>query len=107
MNGRARAFPLTFLALVALFAFACREEDKPGGSGGSPEPPAGPEFFFGLEAEVIAGNGLAERVSAMEFAPDGRIFFTEQFKGTVRIIDLLHVSKGEDGHLTMRSCLSR
>jgi glucose/arabinose dehydrogenase len=86
MNGRARAL-LVPVTVALLLALACREEDNPGGGNGASQAPPGPEFSFGLGAEVVAGDGFAERVSAMEFAPDGRIFFTEQFKGTVRIID--------------------
>ncbi|MGH8247132.1 MAG: PQQ-dependent sugar dehydrogenase, partial [Gammaproteobacteria bacterium] len=38
---------------------------------------------FGLKSEVAAN---ADRARAMEFAPDGRLFFAEQFTGTIRIL---------------------
>ena len=64
------------LLLGSLAAFACGDDD-----GG------GEEFAFGLRAETVVTDGLADDVSAIAFAPDGRIFFAEQFKGTIRIIN--------------------
>lgn len=65
------------LLLGSAAAFACG-----GGDGGG-----GEEFAFGLRAETIVSDGFADDVSAIAFAPDGRIFFAEQFKGTIRIIN--------------------
>ncbi len=63
--------------LGGLAAFAC------GGDGDS----GGEELAFGLRTETVVADGLADSVSAIAFAPDGRIFFAEQFKGTIRIIN--------------------
>jgi glucose/arabinose dehydrogenase len=41
------------------------------------------ELPFGLESQVAAP---ADRATVMAFAPDGRIFFGEQFSGAIRII---------------------
>lgn len=46
----------------------------------------GPQFAFGLDATIVAGDGNADAVSAIAFAPDGRMFYAEQFKGTIRIL---------------------
>ena len=63
--------------LGGLAAFACGGDDESGGE----------EFAFGLRAETVVAGGLADNVSAIAFAPDGRIFFAEQIKGTIRIIN--------------------
>jgi glucose/arabinose dehydrogenase len=47
------------------------------------------ELPFGLDSEVVAE---ADRATVMAFAPDGRMFFGEQFSGAIRII-------GADGQL--------
>lgn len=76
MNARAFLFvPLSLLLLVS--ALSCGGDD--GGSSGS-------DFAFGLGAQTIAAGGSAESVSAIAFAPDGRIFYAEQYKGTIQII---------------------
>ncbi|MCH7953155.1 MAG: PQQ-dependent sugar dehydrogenase [Chloroflexi bacterium] len=66
------------LLIGGLAALACGDDN--GGSSGE-------EFAFGLRAETVVADGLADDVSAIAFAPDGRIFFAEQFKGTIRIIN--------------------
>jgi len=73
-----RRYLLGIIALLVggLAAFACGGDDD--GSG---------EFAFGLRAETVVADGFADSVSAIAFAPDGRIFFAEQFKGTIRIIN--------------------
>ena len=38
---------------------------------------------FGLKSEVVTD---ADRVRAMAFAPDGRLFFAEQYTGNIRIM---------------------
>jgi len=63
---------LWVLAFLTPLAAAC------GGGGDSDELP------FGLTSEVVAAGN---HVSDIEFAPDGRIFFVEQFTGNVRVID--------------------
>ncbi len=65
------------LLIGGLAALACGDDDDDGGE----------EFAFGLRTETVAADGLADDVSAIAFAPDGRIFFAEQFKGTIRIIN--------------------
>ncbi|MEX0684254.1 MAG: PQQ-dependent sugar dehydrogenase [Dehalococcoidia bacterium] len=79
MNRR-YLFGVIGLLLAGLAASGCGGDD------------GGAEFAFGLGAETVASGGVAEGVTAIEFAPDGRIFFAEQFKGTIRIIN-------EDGAL--------
>jgi len=61
---------LSFLLVSAAFLSAC--------GGGSDE-----EIPFGLSSEVVA-NG--DHVADMVFAPDGRMFFAEQFTGTIRVV---------------------
>jgi glucose/arabinose dehydrogenase len=62
--------------LLAAAAWACGGEDQD-------------EIPFGLQTETVAS---ANRVSEIAFAPDGRIFFAEQYTGAIRII-------GADGRL--------
>ena len=45
-----------------------------------------PKFAFGLSAQVVASGADAASVRAMEFAPDGRMFYAEQFSGDIRIV---------------------
>ena len=66
------------LLIGGLAALACGDDDG-GGSGA--------ELAFGLRTETVVADGNADDVSAIAFAPDGRIFFAEQFKGTIRIIN--------------------
>ena len=49
----------------------------------------GDELPFGLKAETVAS---AQQVKPMVFAPDGRMFFAEQFLGNIRVL-------GADGQL--------
>ncbi len=76
------------ILLVTIFAaaitIACGGDDESeGGDGGA----RGETFGFGLGAITLASDGLADRVSAMQFAPDGRLFYTEQLEGTIRILN--------------------
>ena len=71
-------FGIIVLLLGGLLAFACGDDDESGGDD---------DFAFGLRAETVVADGLADNVSAIAFAPDGRIFFAEQIKGTIRIIN--------------------
>lgn len=74
---------LAALAVTTLLtvAAAC-SDDTESGDGSS-----GEVFGFGLTARTLAGDGIADRVSAMAFAPDGRLFYAEQLKGTIRILN--------------------
>jgi glucose/arabinose dehydrogenase len=76
---------LAALSLL-LLALACAEDDGTADDDGE-STPTGPTFSFGLGAEVLADGESANNVSEIEFAPDGRIFYTEQFEGNVRIIN--------------------
>ena len=71
-------FPLLFLFVItaAVFAASC------GGDDSTSPTPSGPTYNFGLSSQVVAGNGDADNVSAIDFAPDGRMFYAEQFKTT-------------------------
>jgi glucose/arabinose dehydrogenase len=71
------------LAVTTLLAVtvACDDTTETGSTG------SGELFGFGLGANTLAGDGLADRVSAMAFAPDGRLFYAEQLKGTIRILN--------------------
>jgi hypothetical protein len=74
----ARAFLIVpFGLLLIVSAVACGGGDDDGGSGG---------FSFGLSAQTLASGGSADAVSAIVPAPDGRIFYAEQYKGTIQII---------------------
>jgi glucose/arabinose dehydrogenase len=77
MTGGYR-FPLLFLFLILILtlAVACGDDE----STSSPTP-SGPTYAFGLSSEVVAGEGNADNVSAIAFAPDGRIFYAQQFGG--------------------------
>ncbi|HEY5624886.1 MAG TPA: PQQ-dependent sugar dehydrogenase [Dehalococcoidia bacterium] len=74
-----RQYLLAIITLLigGLAAYACGDDDDGGGEG----------FAFGLRAETVVADGFADSVSAIAFAPDGRIFFAEQFKGTIRIVN--------------------
>ena len=74
-----------FLMLLAAALAACNG----GGGGGGGGNGDGPDIDFDLESEVVYEG---DAVSAIAFAPDGRIFFAERNSGSVRIID-------EDGTL--------
>ena len=82
----AAGFRSAIALLAAIFlltlAAAC-SDDSDGGTGD----PQGEVFGFGLGADTLASDGLADRVSAMEFAPDGRLFYGEQLEGTIRILN--------------------
>jgi len=78
---RGYRFPFLFLivATTLLAAAACGGDDTTS-NGGTPTP-APIVYNFGLNSEVVVGNGDADNVSAIVFAPDGRIFYAEQFSG--------------------------
>jgi glucose/arabinose dehydrogenase len=60
--------PLTVALSLLVIAAACGGEDNP----------------FKVKSERVT---QADNVSAMQFAPDGRLFYTEQFSGNVRILN--------------------
>lgn len=64
-------------ALVLLPALLIAAAGCGGSSGG------GNKVAFGLHSEQVA---TGERVSEIAFAPDGRVFFTEQITGNIRIV---------------------
>jgi glucose/arabinose dehydrogenase len=79
MTGGHR-FSLLFLtaALPLLLAVACGGDD----TSTTPTPTVPPTVYaYGLNSQVVVGNGDADNVSAIAFAPDGRIFYAEQFTG--------------------------
>lgn len=68
-TGRISACLLAF-ALLLLSAAAC------GGDGD--------DISFLLESELVTGAAQAD---AMEFAPDGRLFYIEHWTGNIRVVD--------------------
>src|ERR1700693_681161 len=76
---RRAALPFPLIAIIVLVVTAACSS-----SGTSIS--SGPKFAFGLSAQVVASGADAASVSAMEFAPDGRIFYAEQFSGDIRIV---------------------
>ncbi len=69
MMNRTRALcRVAFLSFLLVILPAC---------GGSEKLP------FGLKSELVAG---ADHATTMAFAPDGRLFFGEQFTGAIRIV---------------------
>ncbi len=71
MMNRTRVMQMFVLASSLLFASAACGGDRV------------EKLPFGLKSEVVA---TADRVSAMAFAPDGRLFLAEQFSGAIRIV---------------------
>lgn len=79
MNRRALPALLLLITFTLTIAVAC-------GSSGD-DGPQKPVFSFGLDSQVLASGGDATAVRAIEIAPDGRIFYIQQFSGQVRIIN--------------------
>jgi glucose/arabinose dehydrogenase len=75
---------IALLAAIPLLTLAIACGDDSDSGAGDPQ---GEVFGFGLSADTLASDGIADRVSAMEFAPDGRLFYTEQLKGTIRTLN--------------------
>ena len=75
-GGYRLPFLFLFLALTTTLAVSCGGDDVPSDTG-----PAGPVYSFSLDSQVIVGNGNADNVSAIAFAPDGRMFYAQQFAG--------------------------
>jgi glucose/arabinose dehydrogenase len=78
--NRKSALMLTLLAAFLLVVTAAC------GSSSTSSTSSAPKFAFGLSAQVIASGADASSVRAMEFAPDGRMFYAEQFSGDIRIV---------------------
>jgi glucose/arabinose dehydrogenase len=74
------------LALTLLAAFLLAVTAACGSSSTSTSDSSAPKFAFGLSAQVVASGADAASVRAMEFAPDGRMFYAEQFSGDIRIV---------------------
>ena len=71
------------LPLIAIFVLAVTAAC---GSSSSNSNSSAPKFAFGLSAQVVASGADAASVRAMQFAPDGRMFYAEQFSGDIRIV---------------------
>jgi hypothetical protein len=71
MNRRALTALLLITILLLAVSVACGSSDD--------DNSGKPVFAFGLDAQVLASGADATAVRAMEFAPDGRIFYAEQF----------------------------
>lgn len=76
---RRAALALPLIAIIALAVTAACGSSSTSDS-------SGPKFAFGLSAQVVASGTDAASVRAMEFAPDGRMFYAEQFSGDIRIV---------------------
>jgi len=72
---------LLILLIAATFAAACGGDGGNGGGSGAGED-EGP-LPFGQNSEVVTP---AANVDAMEFAPDGRLFYVEHWTGDIRIV---------------------
>ena len=79
MNRRAILALLLITTFILSVSAACGSSDD--------DTSGKPQFAFGLDAQVLASGGDATAVRAMEFAPDGRIFYAQQFTGQIRIIN--------------------
>jgi glucose/arabinose dehydrogenase len=67
---------IAVLAIAAVLTVACGDDEE-----------AGEQFAFGLGGETVASGGAADSVSAIAFAPDGRMFYAEQTKGAIHIVN--------------------
>jgi glucose/arabinose dehydrogenase len=78
------AFLITLPIALLAFTSACESGDS-GTSAPSDTPPPTPvpTPAFGLKSELVTP---ATDVAAMAFAPDGRLFYAEQYTGDIRII---------------------
>src|ERR1700693_6065470 len=76
---RRAALPFPLIAIIVLVVTAACSS-----SGTSIS--SGPKFAFGLSAQVVASGTDAASVRAMEFAPDGRMFYAEQCSVDIRIV---------------------
>ncbi len=65
--------PFALAALAILALVACNDNDN-----------ASEALPFGLASEIVTP---ADHASDIVFAPDGRIFFTEQFTGDIRVVN--------------------
>jgi glucose/arabinose dehydrogenase len=74
--------PIAALFLLVL-ASACGSGVTNPQATDSPPPTLIPSPPFGLQSQVVVN---ADHPTALTFAPDGRIFFAEQYSGNIRII---------------------
>lgn len=77
---RRTSLALPLIAIFIAVSAAC------GSSSSTPSDNSAPKFALGLSAQVIASGADAASVRSMEFAPDGRMFYAEQFSGDIRIV---------------------
>lgn len=79
MNRRAIPALLLIAAFILTVSISC---------GSSDDDDSGKLVYaFGLDSQVVVSGADGTAVRAMEFAPDGRIFYAQQFTGQVRIIN--------------------
>jgi glucose/arabinose dehydrogenase len=76
---RRTSLALPLIAIFVAVSAAC-------GSSSTPSDNSAPKFALGLSAQVIASGTDAASVRSIEFAPDGRMFYAEQFSGDIRIV---------------------
>jgi len=68
MYGRSMLIRLASILALAIAVTACGGED---------------DLPFGLQSEIVT---RADRASPMAFAPDGRLFYGEQYTGIIRVV---------------------
>ena len=84
MMMKTPTFLITLPLLFLLFTSACGSGD--GGSSAptdTPPPTPVPTPAFGLKSEIVTP---AADVATLAFAPDGRLFYAEQYTGDIRIV---------------------
>ena len=77
---------MLFLLIGALFLYGCTQDQTPSPTlaPASPTLPSNDNLLSGVQVEVVASN--LELPWALDFAPDGRLFFTER-GGAIRVIE--------------------
>lgn len=73
MNRRGILALLLLASFILTASVACGSSDD--------DVSGGPQFAFGLDAQVLATGDDARAVRAIEFSPDGRVFYAQQFTG--------------------------
>jgi glucose/arabinose dehydrogenase len=82
INAALLGTPIVSFLLLVLASACGGGVDNPQATA-SPSPTALPTPPFGLQSQVVVS---ADRPTALTFAPDGRIFFAEQYSGNIRVI---------------------